>query len=83
MAVEGGFLDVIGTKSKNLKTFAPYYSQSPPPADFTPQYGFLGHEISTATTESTWWLGFVYIISLFIVERRIVLSLITLYLSYI
>jgi hypothetical protein len=26
---------------KNLKTFAPYYSQSPPPADFTLLYDFL------------------------------------------
>ncbi len=37
---------------KNLKNFAPCYSQSPPPADFTPPYGFLGLEISTATAEN-------------------------------
>jgi hypothetical protein len=30
---------------KNLKTFAPFYSKSPPPADFTPPYDFLGLEI--------------------------------------
>jgi hypothetical protein len=39
---EGLFLDVIG--KKNLKTFAPFYSWSPPPADFTPPYVFLGLE---------------------------------------
>ncbi len=33
---------------KNLKTFAPCYSQSPPPDDIMPlPYGFLGLEIST------------------------------------
>jgi hypothetical protein len=40
---------------KNLKNFALCYSQSPPPADFTPPYRFLGLEISTATAES--WRG--------------------------
>jgi hypothetical protein len=39
---------------KNPKTFAPCYSLSPPLADFTPSYGFLGLEISTATAESKW-----------------------------
>jgi hypothetical protein len=32
-------MNVLGTK--NLKAFAPCYSQSPPPADFTPPYVFL------------------------------------------
>jgi hypothetical protein len=45
--------------------------QSPPPADFTPPYGFLGLEISTATAESGCGLGFVYIIFLFTYERSI------------
>jgi hypothetical protein len=49
--------------------------KSPPQADFTPPYGFLGLEISTATAESGWGLVFVYIISLFTY-----VSLITLYL---
>ncbi len=40
---EGVFLDVIGTKI--LVLFAPCYSQSPSPADFTPLYSFLGLEI--------------------------------------
>jgi hypothetical protein len=39
---------------KNPKTFAPCYSLPPPLADFTPYYGFLGLEISTATAESKW-----------------------------
>jgi hypothetical protein len=73
---EGIFLDVIGTV--NLKTFAPCHSQSPSPADFSPPYGFLGLDISNATAESGWRLGFVYIISLFTFERSIALSLITL-----
>jgi hypothetical protein len=49
---EGVFLDEVG--SKNLKNFAPCYSQSPGPplTDFTPPYGFLGLEIATATAES-------------------------------
>jgi hypothetical protein len=38
---------------KNPKTFAPCYLHSPPLANFTPSYGFLGLEISTATAEST------------------------------
>ncbi len=45
---------------KNLKDFAPCYSQSPPPADFT---GFLGLEISIATAEIRW--GLVFFISVF------------------
>ncbi len=64
---------------KNLKTFAPCYSQSTRWYNSLP-YGFLGLEISTPTAESRWGLGFVYIISLFSLERSIVLSLITLYL---
>jgi hypothetical protein len=51
----------------NLKTFAQCYSQSPPPVVFTPlppPHGFLRLEISRATAESRWGLGFVYIISL-------------------
>jgi hypothetical protein len=47
---------VIGHNwDKNLKTFASCYSQSPPPADFTPPPpppGFLGFENATATAES-------------------------------
>ncbi len=62
---------------KNLKTFAPFYLQSPPPAD--PRYGFLELENSTATDESGWRLGFAYVISLFTFESSIVLSLIKLY----
>jgi hypothetical protein len=73
---EGVFLDVIGTI--NLKTFAPCHSQSPSPADFSPPYGFLGLDISNATAESGWELGFIYIISLFTFESGIALSLITL-----
>jgi hypothetical protein len=49
---------------KNLKTFAPCYSQSPQPAEFTPPYSFLVLEISTTTADSGWGLGIVYIISL-------------------
>jgi hypothetical protein len=41
-------------------------------------HGFLGPEISTATAESGWGLGFVYIISLFTFKSSIVLSIITL-----
>ncbi len=38
---------------KNLETFAPPYSQSPPPEDFAPlPHDFLRLEISTATAES-------------------------------
>ncbi len=58
---EGVFLDVIGTKI--LRFMLHVYSQSPPAADFTPPYGFLGLEISTTTAESGWRLGFDYIIS--------------------
>ncbi len=68
---------------KNLKTFAPCYSKSPPPVtrwyNALP-YGFLGLEISTPIAESRRGLGFVYIISMFTLERSIVLSPITLYL---
>jgi hypothetical protein len=38
---------------------APIYSQSLTTANFTPPYGFLGLEISTATAESGWGLGCV------------------------
>jgi hypothetical protein len=69
----------IGTKVKNLETFAPRYSQSPPPADFAPlPHDFLRLEISTATAESGRGLGFVYIISLFTFDSSIVLCLIAL-----
>jgi hypothetical protein len=46
------FFDVNG-KKKNLQTFAPCYSQSPPLTDLLhpPTHGFLGLEISTATAE--------------------------------
>jgi hypothetical protein len=70
------FLDVYW--DKNLKTFAPCNSKSPPPADFTPSCGFpVLLQISIATTARGWGIGFVYIISLFIFESSIVLSLIT------
>ncbi len=49
------------------------YSQSPPPADFSSAYGFLGLEISIATAESGWGRGFAYIFSLFTYESRIAL----------
>jgi hypothetical protein len=49
----------------------------PPP----PRHGFLGLEISTATAESRWGLGFVYILSLFTFQSSIVISLITLFLN--
>jgi hypothetical protein len=49
------------------------HSHPPPP------HGFLGLEISAATAENRWGLGFVYIISLFTFESSIVLSLISLY----
>jgi hypothetical protein len=64
---------------KKLKIFDPCYSQSPPPADFTPPYGFLGLENSTATAESGPGLGFVLHISLFTFNRSIGLSLLTPY----
>ncbi len=54
---EGVFLDIIG--AKKLKTFAPCYSQAPPPADFTHSYSSLGVEVSIATAESGRGLGFV------------------------
>ncbi len=42
MVVEHGRGWILGNNlDKNLKTFAPYYSQSPPPADFTPPMVFL------------------------------------------
>jgi hypothetical protein len=44
--------------------------------EFIAPYGFLGLEISTATAESGWRPGFLYINSLFIFESNIVLSLI-------
>jgi hypothetical protein len=69
---------------KNLKTFAPYYSKSLPPADFNSPFSVvLGLEISTATAESKRGLGFVFIISLITFERSIVLSLTVILLIYI
>jgi hypothetical protein len=50
---------------KNLKTFTPCFSLSPPLEYLSPAYGFLGLEITKATDESGRGLGFVYIISLF------------------
>ncbi len=42
---------------KNLYNFCSMlYSQTPPSADFTPPYGFLGLEIST-TADSGWGIG--------------------------
>ncbi len=64
---------------KSLKTFAPCHSQSHPPADFTPTYGFLELEISTTTTESRWGLGFDYIMLLFTLESIIILYIVPLY----
>jgi hypothetical protein len=43
-------------------------------------YAILEREIYTATAESAWGLGFVYIFSLFSFESSIVISFITLYL---
>jgi hypothetical protein len=71
-------LDVIGTKILRLLLHA-IHSHIHQLILLLP-YGFLGLEISTATAESGWGLGFVYIISLFTFESSIVLSLITLYL---
>jgi hypothetical protein len=78
---EGIFLDVIGTI--NLKTFAPCHSQSPSPADFSPPYGFLGLDISTATAESGWGLGFIYIISSFTFKITVALFFFLLHFIYI
>jgi hypothetical protein len=64
---------------KNPKTFAPCYSQSPPPEDFTPPYVFFYLGFLQATAESGRGLCFVYIISLFTFESSIDLSLITIY----
>ncbi len=63
---------------KNLETFVPCYSQSLPPANFTPLPPWFS-KIFTAPAERRCGLGFVCIISLFIFEISIVLSLITLY----
>ncbi len=54
------------------KSFAPCYSQSPPPEDFTPPYGWTW-DFYTPTTKSGWGLGIVYVISLFTFESSIVL----------
>jgi hypothetical protein len=43
-------------------------------------YAILRVKIYTATAESAWGLGFVYILSLFSFESNIVISFITLYL---
>ncbi len=77
----GGFIKDTGLEyrgvflgrnwDKNLKTFAPCYSQSPPPADFTPTFGILGLEIFAATAEKGEGLGFLYIISLFTYKNQI------------
>jgi hypothetical protein len=56
-------------------TFAPCYSQSPPPPDFTSPCGFLALESSTQTAERRWGLGFVYNISLFTFESSIFLPI--------
>ncbi len=62
---------------KNLYVFAPCYSQSPPPPDFT---GFIGLEISIATAESRWGLGFVFIISFLTFKVAVLFFYFTLYL---
>jgi hypothetical protein len=38
-------------------------------------FGFMGLDISTATAESRWGLGFVYIITLFTFESSMVFFL--------
>jgi hypothetical protein len=55
---KGIFFDL--TWAKNLKTF-------------TPPNGFLGLEIPTATAESQWGLGFVYIIFLYLIPVKVAL----------
>jgi hypothetical protein len=55
--------------------------QSPPTANFTPPYGFLGLHKFTATAENGQGAWFSYIISLFTFQSSIVLSLITIYLN--
>ncbi len=54
------------------KSFGPCYSQSPPPEDFTPHYGWTW-DFYTPTAKSGWGLGIVYVISLFTFESSIVL----------
>jgi hypothetical protein len=56
--------------------FAPCYSQSPPPADFTSPYGILGLEISTARAESRCGLSFVYILIILIYINIITIFLV-------
>jgi hypothetical protein len=69
---EAVFLDVIGTKLWRLIANHCHLSL---PTDFTPppMYGCHGLEISRATAESGWGLGFVFIIFLFTFEGSIVL----------
>ncbi len=67
---------------KNFKTFAPCYSQSPPPADFT--FNRLPHGFSwTWDFYSNSWkwvrVGFVYVITLLAQKFSIVLFFITPY----
>ncbi len=59
-------------QDKNRKTFAPRYSQSPQSVAFTPTFGFLGLEISTATAESRGgaWCFFYMKRHLFSVEKN-------------
>jgi hypothetical protein len=62
MRAEEEFLDVIG--KKNLKTFAPCYSQSPQTAEFTPLCGFLYLRFQQQQLTVGGGFGIVYIISL-------------------
>jgi hypothetical protein len=72
---EGVFLDIIRTKILRLVLHAIHSHlhqliYTPPPP-----HGFLELDVSTAIAESRWGLGFVYIISLLILEVSIVISL--------
>ncbi len=61
---EAEFLDVTGTKILRLLLYAIH---SHIQHFFTPRYGFLGLEVSTATSESGGGgrgIGFIYMISL-------------------
>jgi hypothetical protein len=75
--LEGELLDVIETKILRL---LPHAIHSHLHQLISSLHGFLGLENSTATVESRWGLGFVYIISLFTLESSIAFSPIILYL---
>jgi hypothetical protein len=72
-----GHADQMGY-SRDKKTFAPCYSQTPPPAVYSAMV-FLDLRFLHSYSCQGWGLGFVYIISWFIFESSIVLSLIARY----